>query len=89
MFVALSSVPSTPSRFSDSRAVMYEVGRACGWDVWGGGSPCYMTAHCVAPQQSLMMATPDLVMDGLLGGVSNACLFGFGASTGEKKGGKW
>lgn len=48
-----------------------------------------MTAHCVAPQQSLMMATPDFVMDGLLGGISNTCLFGFGASKEEKKGGKW
>lgn len=48
------------------------------WNV--GSSSCYMTAHCVAPQQSLMMATPDFVMNGLLGGVSNICLFGFGAS---------
>lgn len=48
-----------------------------------------MTAHCVAPQQSLMMATPDFVMDGLLGGGSNTCLLGFGASNEEKKGGKW
>lgn len=40
----------------------------------------YMTAHWVAPQQSLMMATPDLVMEGLLGGGSGICLFGFGGS---------
>lgn len=38
----------------------------------------YMTAHWVAPQQSLMMATPDFVMDGLLGGISKICLLGFG-----------
>lgn len=43
-------------------------------EVCGG----YMTAHWVAPQQSLMMATPDLVMDGLLGGTSRICLLGFG-----------
>lgn len=49
-----------------------------GWQ--GGWVRRYMTAHCVAPQQSLMMATPDLVMDGLLGGVSSVCLLGFGAS---------
>lgn len=41
----------------------------------------YMTAHWVAPQQSLMMATPDLVMDGLLGGGSGICLLGFGGSS--------
>lgn len=41
---------------------------------WG----LYMMAHWVAPQQSLMMATPDLVMDGLLGGTSRICLLGFG-----------
>lgn len=43
-------------------------------------SVSYMTAHCVAPQQSLMMATPDLVMDGLLGGGSEICLLGFGGA---------
>lgn len=49
----------------------------------------YMTAHCVAPQQSLMMAAPDFVMDGLLGGVSNVCVLGFGESWRRKKGGRW
>lgn len=44
-----------------------------------------MTAHCVAPQQSLMMATPDLVMDGLLGGGSRICLLGFGGSCRKDK----
>ena len=39
-----------------------------------------MTAHCVAPQQSLRMAAPDFVMDGLLGGVSAVCLLPVGAS---------
>lgn len=48
---------------------------------WGARGPeqgLYMTAHWVAPQQSLMMATPDLVMDGLLGGTSRICLLGLG-----------
>lgn len=45
----------------------------------------YMTAHWVAPQQSLMMATPDLVMDGLLGGGSGICLLSFGGSCHLKK----
>lgn len=43
-------------------------------------SVSYMMAHWVAPQQSLIMATPDLVMDGLLGGGSRICLLGFGGS---------
>lgn len=51
----------------------------------GGGSLSYMTAHWVAPQQSLMMATPDLVMDGLLGGGSGTCLFDFGGSSHAEK----
>lgn len=46
---------------------------------------CYMTAHCVAPQQSLMMATPDFVMDGLSGGASNVGLLGFGPSEGQER----
>ena len=45
----------------------------------------YMTAHWVAPQQSLMMATPDLVMDGLLGGGSGICLLGFGGPCYKEK----
>lgn len=45
----------------------------------------YMTAHWVAPQQSLMMATPDLVMDGLLGGGSGICLLGFGGPCYEER----
>lgn len=49
---------------------------------WG----LYMTAHWVAPQQSLMMATPDLVMDGLLGGTSRICLLGFGGPLGGRCG---
>lgn len=44
----------------------------------GPGRGLYMTAHWVAPQQSLMMATPDLVMEGLLGGTSRICLLGLG-----------
>lgn len=46
-----------------------------------------MTAHWVAPQQSLMMATPDLVMDGLLGGTSRICLLGLGGPGGGVGGG--
>lgn len=37
-----------------------------------------MMAHCVAPQQSFMMATLLLVMDGLFGGGSGVCFFTFG-----------
>lgn len=37
-----------------------------------------MIAHCVAPQQSFMMATLLLVMDGLLGGGSGVSFFTFG-----------
>lgn len=46
----------------------------------------YMTTHCVAPQQSLMMETPDFVMDGLFGGVSKICLLGFGAPCRRERG---
>lgn len=59
---------------------------------WGRGHKevcvSYMTAHWVAPQQSLMMATPDLVMDGLLGGGSGICLLGFGGPCYEERGGE-
>lgn len=37
----------------------------------------YITAHWATPQQSLMMAAPDLVMKGLLGGGSGICRLGF------------
>lgn len=37
-----------------------------------------MMAHCVAPQQSFMMATLLLVMDGLFGGGSGVGFFTFG-----------
>lgn len=69
---------------SDLQEVMHDVRWACGFGmrvvVFFFEVRCYMTAHCVAPQQSLMMATPDFVMDGLLGGGSNIGLLGFGAS---------
>lgn len=42
-----------------------------------------MMAHCVAPQQSFMMATLLLVMDGLFGGGSGVCFFTFGGPEGE------
>lgn len=61
----------------------------CFWHVDGGlHEVCvgYMTEHWVAPQQSLMMATPDLVMDGLLGGGSGICLLGFGGSCSKERG---
>lgn len=45
----------------------------------------YITAHWVAPQQSLMMAAPDLVMKGLLGGGSGICRLGFGGSVLKKQ----
>ena len=45
----------------------------------------YMTTHCVAPQQSLMMATPDLVTDGLFGGGSGTNLRGFTGSDTERE----
>lgn len=38
----------------------------------------YMMAHCVAPQQSFMMATLLLVMEGLFGGGSGVDFFTFG-----------
>lgn len=76
-----------PASWTDARRKqLAEVLWVTGSDVWRvmwvfliRGLSGYMTAHCVAPQQSLMTATPDLVMDGLLGGGSGICLFGFAA----------
>lgn len=48
----------------------------------------YMMAHCVAPQQSFMMATLLLVMDGLFGGGSEVSFFIFGGPGKVKKGGR-
>lgn len=71
-------------RLSESQDVMYDLVVWCEWVLSDTGSSrglgYYMMAHWVAPQQSLMMATPDLVMDGLLGGISKICLLGFGGS---------
>lgn len=64
------------------RGILRDVERVVPDDGSGGArgpaEGLYMTAHWVAPQQSLMMATPDLVMDGLFGGTSRICLLGLG-----------